>query len=641
MRTFTWAGCLLTLLLIFPSAYGQDVKSDNSGEWMIPLGNARLDASARKKAKFLKDKERYADVEYVKLRPLDEAQQDGKLFFKVPTKNKKPQAQVRDIRAASKQNYEWNGTFDDWMGDMTVVTIDGKVRAQVSYDGEEYGIFPIEDDIHAVVRLLSPEGSTCGLDIVQESSTNGRSSREPIKPSSNPKESAREVGCAENSVRVLVLHTPRARATRNPQQEAQMGVNQFNQAEVNSQVAGTLGRLELAGVEPYTLPNGNERANDIIGDLNDLIGDRAAQDLRQDASADLVVLFTEGNYNNSNTFGAAGNFDPVTLELGLIDERSYAIVEIEDVSNNRTFAHEVGHLFAMRHQTCAEYFAIFNPACDDGGTLQHGYNFRKRRWPAGDLLYHTIMHQIRSGSSQIHYFSNPGVNFNGKATGQAGVADNARQLEIADFTVSRYELGGDLTASIDGPGSVNLYTNNTWESVHSCADNYTFQWETSDDGFNYYNAGTAETMSRSVYNSSQSRFYIRLTVTANGQTTTAFRTVYVNNARYEDSKQKDSTAWQEVVELAESGENGILLEEAYPNPLVDQTQLGFYLPTSNEVSLDILTLEGKQIRNIMGGATEAGSYEFTLEKGELPVGIYLYQLSVGENRYVKRLVVRE
>ncbi len=212
---------------------------------------------------------------------------------------------------------------------------------------------------------------------------------------------------------------------------------------------------------------------------------------------------------------------------------------------------------------------------------------------------------------------------------------------MADFAVSRYELGGDLTASIDGPSSVNLYTSYTWESVHSCGDNYTFLWETSDDGFNFYWAGTGETMSRSVYNSNTNSFFIRLTVTSNGQTEEAFRTVYVNNARYADSQSKDTTAWQELVELTESEAEGILLEEAYPNPLEDKTQIGFYLPESDIVSLDIMTLDGKRVRNVMGGAVEAGSYEFSVKRGDLPTGIYLYQLSVGEERYIKRLVVKE
>ncbi len=277
------------------------------------------------------------------------------------TRNQKPKRRISELPPSKTTS--GTVTFDDWMGAMTVVTIDGKVRAHVSYDGEEYGIFPLEDDIHAVARLVMPEGSTCGLDIVQESSTNGRSSNESTKPSSTDKESAREVGCAENSVRVLVLHTPRARATgENPQQEAQIGINQFNQAEVNSQVAGTLGRLELAGVEPYNLPNGGERPFDINLDLNDIVADPTAQALRAQFDADLVVVLTDGNYL-TNTFrtiwGAAGNFTRNAagniIDLGLIDARSYAIVDIEHVSTARTFAHEVGHLFAMRHQTNAEH----------------------------------------------------------------------------------------------------------------------------------------------------------------------------------------------------------------------------------------------------------------------------------------------
>ena len=555
-----------------------------------------------------------------------------------------------DVRATSELDYEWAGEFEDYYGAMNVISENGNIRAHISYDGKEYGIYPLEDGIHAVVRLLLPDSTFqggCGLDAIRASSTEDH---EEEPPSENGKqgytegESSREAGCLENSVRVLVLHTARARATGfNPQQEAQLGINLFNQAEANSQVAGTLGRLELAGVVAYNLPNGNERQFNIEDDINDLIDDGQAQALRAQFSADLVVLFTDGNYINpqtgGNILGLAGNFDE-DFNIGLFDARSYAIVDIDRAQNNSTFIHEVGHLFAMRHQTCAEWNSGFG-GCDDGGAFEHGYNFKRRRWPAADRQYSTIMHQIRGDWARIPYFSNPDVSYDTKATGVAGIADNARQLEVADFTVSRYELGGDLTAFIDGPSSVNLYTRYTWESVHSCGDNYTFLWEMSDNGFNYYWAGTTETMSRTVYNSNQDRFYIRLTVTSNGQVETAFRTVYVNNTRYENSKAKDTLAWQEIVEVTEPGEGSILLEEAYPNPLEDKTQIGFYLPKSDIVSLDILTLEGKRVSNVMGGATEAGSYEFTIKRGDLPAGLYFYQLSVGEKRYTRRLVVKE
>ena len=647
MKTCTYVGLFVALLFALPTAFAQEAKTDASDEWMIPLEGARIDGRIKDKAKFLQDKKRYADVEYVHMRSVAEAQQDGLLSFKVPGKNRKLRARAVDIRAESTQDYEWNGEFDDFYGFMNVVSVKGQIRAHVSYDGDEYDIYPLEDGVHAVAKLLPPDSTFqggCGMDAILASpadSSDYQYEHEHDEQGRIGAESSREVGCLQNVVRVLVLHTARARTVGNPQAEAQLQINNFNQAEVNSQAAGTLGRLELAGVAPFELTGGETQFN-VEDDLEELIAN--GQALRRQFNADLVVLFTEGNYQigNAQILGIAGNFRNVggVRFLELIDERSFAIVDIQEAGNNLTFVHEVGHMFGMRHQTCAEFFNPLLPACDDRGTFEHGYNFRKRRWPKSDILYHTIMHQTRDGSRQLLHFSNPDVGYSGGATGWPGIADNTRQLEVAAPTVVNYEAGGNLTASIIGPSSVNLYTRYTWEASYSCGNNYTFQWETSEDGFNYYSAGTSETMSRSVYNSSTSQVYLRVRVTANGQTATGFKIVYVNNTRTQDAMaSKDTANWQQVIERTESEDGTVVLRDAYPNPLVNQTQLGFTIARPETINLDILTLNGQWVKQVAEGTLEAGYHELTLEREGLSAGVYFYRLLVGDEQYARRLVV--
>ena len=623
---------------------------------MIPLEGARIDGRIKDKAKFLQDKKRYADLEYVHMRSVAEAQQDGLLSFKVPGKNRKLRARAVDIRAESTQDYEWNGEFDDFYGFMNVVSVKGQIRAHVSYDGDEYDIYPLEDGVHAVAKLLPPDSTFqggCGMDAIlaalpDSSKQESEQGYEEDTPTDDGSESSREIGCVERTVRVLVLHTANARATTiNPQAEAQLAINEFNQAEVNSQVAGNLGRLELAGVVPYNLPGGNERPFDIERDLNDLIADTrlgGAQALRGQFNADLVMLFTDGNYQDGVNFffGVAGNYRDVgdNRIIELIDNRSFAIVEIDRARENFTFAHEVGHLFGMLHQTCAE-----NPArgCDNNGTFQHGRNFT--RPPAlfrKVRRYMTMMHVNQFGYTKVLHFSNPDVSYDTRSTGIAGVADNARQLEVAAPTVSRYELRGNLTASIDGPFSVNLYSTNTWEAVYSCGTGYTFRWETSDDGFTFSFAGSGEFLNYASF-SGTSQFYLRLTVTSNnGQFTRAFRTVNVNNFRTQDAMaSKDTANWQQVIEQTTEEKGGIVLQEAYPNAMREATQVGFSLPKAQTVSLDIFNLNGQWVRNVMDGAMEVGYHEVTIKREDLAPGLYLYRLSVGDKQYNRRLLVED
>ena len=648
MKTVTFVGLLVALLFTLPTAFAQKTETDASDEWMIPLEGARIDGRIKDKAKFLQDKKRYADVEYVQMRSVADAQQNGTLSFKVPGKKRKLRARAVDIRAESKQDYAWNGEFDDYYGTMNVVSVKGQVSAHVSYDGEEYDIYPLEDGIHAVVKVIPPDSTFqggCGMDAFLASPADSNEYHyeheyEHDEQGRDGAESSREIGCVERTVRVLVLHTANARRTNiDPQAEAQLAVNEFNQAEINSQVSGNLGRLELAGVAPYNLPGGNERPGLIDDDINDLIGDPTAQALRRQFNADLVVLFTDGNYQDGVNlfFGWAGNYRIVNgrPQIGLIDERSYAIVEIDRARETFTFAHEVGHLFGMLHQTCAE-----NPAgCDDDGTFQHARNFTR----PGSIFrrvrrYMTMMHVNRFGYTKVLHFSNPDVTYDTRSTGIVNVADNARQLEVADFTVANYERGGNLTASIDGPTSVNVFSTNTWEAVYSCGNNYTFRWETSDDGFIFNFAGSGETLTYASYNNT-SRFYIRLTITSNnGQVVRSFRTVNVNNFRTQDAlASKDTSVWQQVIERSEG--EGVRLEEAYPNPLVSQTQLSFTLTRPETVSLDIMTLNGQWVKQVTEGSLEAGYHELTLKREGLAAGVYFYRLLVGNEQYARRLVV--
>lgn len=308
----------------------------------------------------------------------------------------------------------------------------------------------------------------------------------------------------------------------------------------------------------------------------------------------------------------------------------------------------------MVHSTKIAPCGIFFPVSATANTFEHGFNFTRD----GSLFrrtrrYHTVMHRIMGGDwSREPYFSNPDVNYDTRPTGRAGEYDNALQIETWDRTVANFNTTEPLlTVSIDGPTSVNLYESNTWEAVYGCGygNNYRFQWETSDDGFNYYPAGTAETMSRSVYDGSTGRIYIRLTVTSGTFinlpgifTATAFSTVFVNggnsNLRRGVAQTEKAIAWGETVELPE--QNGILLDHVYPNPAKDHSRIGFYLPAPETISLDVLDVNGQLIQNITGGDFEAGNYEFDVDHSALANGVYLYHLKAGETRLTRRLVVQ-
>ncbi len=528
---------------------------------------------------------------------------------------------------------------------MLIVSQKGQVRAHISYDGEEYEIFPLEEGVHAVAKIVPADSANtgvCGIGtlVVPTGDSSPQVPEDGYKRKENTDlKSSRVVACnpAATRVRVLVLSTARARATGlDPTQTAQLAISQFNQAVTNSQVGTDVARLELAGVQNFDFA---ERQTQPIADIENLRSNPQIQQLRNAARADLVVLLTDGNYivGNGDLYGIAGNYD-ANFNLGFFSNLSSAIVEIDQATASYTFAHEVGHLFVARHQSCN----VSANGCDQNGTFGHGFSFTR----PGALFrktrrYRTIMQVIRNDYSLIPYFSNPDVVYDTRATGTAAENDNARQLEVGAPIVSRYIAEVQtLTASIDGPTQARLNTTYTWEAVVSCGGAYTYRWETSNDGFTYVPGGTSDRINLSFSVPPPSNYlYLRLTVTSNGQTRTVYRTVYIQgNARIAQTS-KDTLEWTEAVELEVPKE--VLLEQAYPNPLTKQTQIGFYLPKAQTISLDILNQSGKLIRNVADGSMEAGPYKFTINRGDLPTGLYFYQLSVGDHRYVRRLLIKD
>ena len=622
MKTFTVAWFVAAVLFTLPDAFAQDAKAPQSKLWTVPLDNARIDARADRKAKRFKEKKLYKNLQYIQLSSVAEAQQDGVLSFTVPGKKTKYQAKAKEIRAEDKLNYTWTGELIGTLGEVTIASYEGKISAHINVDGQEYEIYLLEDDIYAMVERTLPDtiGITCPDVPLAE---------EPMVVEEEGSINGREIGCTPREVRVLILSTPNARA-RNPniQALANASVAQFNQIQANSAVNGRI-NLVIAGFGNFNYVETPNTRTDVDRLSLNWDGNVFAQ--RAAVNADLVVCFTNGPYGT-----VRGRVDAVGGNINT----AFAIVQVDFATNGYTFAHEVGHLYGAQHEDCAMWGAA-NCIPATAGTFDHGFNFqrpgalfRKRRY------YYTLMHRIIGGDwRRVPNFSNPAVTYDTRATGTAEY-DNAREIERTDQTVALFDPDENLTAFIDGPSYINLYTGYTWEAVYSCGQNYTFQWETSDDGFNYYSAGTSETMSRSVYNSSTSQIYLRVRVSSGGRTTTGFKTVYVNGSNFRDGiASADSSLWGELLEHTE--DNGTLLNYVYPNPSQGESQISFYLPKQQTIRLDVIDLNGKLMQNVVGGDFEAGSYEFEVDHSSLSNGLYLYRLNTGNAILTKRLMIHK
>ena len=77
----------------------------------------------------------------------------------------------------------------------------------------------------------------------------------------------------------------------------------------------------------------------------------------------------------------------------------------------------------------------------------------------------------------------------------------------------------------------------------------------------------------------------------------------------------------------------------YPNPFNAQTVIGYQLPMSSSVKLEVYNLLGSKVATLVNGEQEAGYKSVTWDASEVSSGIYFYKLTAGEFREVKRMTL--
>ncbi len=81
------------------------------------------------------------------------------------------------------------------------------------------------------------------------------------------------------------------------------------------------------------------------------------------------------------------------------------------------------------------------------------------------------------------------------------------------------------------------------------------------------------------------------------------------------------------------------LSQNYPNPFNPSTTLTFVIGHSSFVTLKIYDVLGKEVATLINEEKPAGTYEVTWNAGNLPSGVYFYQLKAGSYSATKKLLL--
>ncbi|MEM1319858.1 MAG: zinc-dependent metalloprotease [Bacteroidota bacterium] len=640
--TYLFLKLLLLTLFCWPHL-GQAQAPSSEFITPISINTEELTDLQREKLFKIESMENVSEFWLVRVAELVTAQQNGWLWLNLPDKD--CTARIRALHVDATQNesgdYSWYGEvrpeeepeeievdgelpiqpnepmdFDMcYDGMVSLMRTDGIIVGQIRVDDDRYELHDLGAEIRVLIKRNYPVlERDCG---VIGNTGNGYTGNADGRSTST--------SCP---IHILALFTPNADAAiPNIVNVINMDFVQANQALRNSRIASSLVEYQLIDIQAFNFAEGTLMASNgqTTGDIDRLISNQQLQTLKDDNDADIVVVFTDGQYADAN--GIAGEVLPTD------PEDAVCIVEIDGALGRFTTAHEIGHILGCRHHLCDVVNGLY--ACDDDGTFEHAHTIRKG-FMFINVYHHTIMLGGQSKRKFLNY-SNPNVDYKNKPTGIADEHDNARAIRANACTVADFKIDNNpptLAASISGNGfNCPCRVTGMTASIAGGLPPYTVEWRTSSDGFGW---SGVQRMGNS--------FTVVLPCTLGDG---VFVEMEVNSADNQSVTRvrffEAATTW--------SGQNGpcprdLVGEDVeatnttiqvFPNPFDRNITIRHPSTEWEATALRLYDNTGKLIKEkIVAQGTSI--QQSTLETEELPSGIYVIEVKSNGHNYTNKIV---
>jgi peptidyl-Asp metalloendopeptidase len=385
-----------------------------------PATVAAADKSTQSKLDRIKKRKTVKDVRVVQIDTKLLTDTKESLNLNVPVGTEFPVV-LRRIERRSEKDYSWIGMVTGKMpGTATFVVRDGQVSGTIRPGNEIYMVEPLGAGLHAIIKIdptkFPPEhppthqhGSQSGTD-TGSSAADLPTSEQPASPPLSP------VTATPTQIDVIVAYTAAAKA----QHDDMSGLIQTAVDEANTSYADSGVNLRLRLVHNYQ--TSYTESTSFSTDLsrfrtpNDQYMDEI-HTRRNQHNADVAILIVD----NDGACGLATTINATTAS------QAFAVVYWDCATGYFSFAHEIGHLQACRH----------NPEADSSTTpygYGHGYLNTDGGWrtimayndanncPGGNCT------RVQCWSTPLriyHCAQNPA---NGTAMGTAATHDCARVL---------------------------------------------------------------------------------------------------------------------------------------------------------------------------------------------------------------------
>lgn len=82
-----------------------------------------------------------------------------------------------------------------------------------------------------------------------------------------------------------------------------------------------------------------------------------------------------------------------------------------------------------------------------------------------------------------------------------------------------------------------------------------------------------------------------------------------------------------------------ILNQNYPNPFTEYTNIEFCLLADGLVTMDIFNSAGKKVDTMINNKLRAGNYRYIWSAGDNPSGIYFVELKIGAKKYRMKMII--
>ena len=540
----------------------------------------------------------------VEVANVKDLQQGGVINLQMPGKDCTAQVKAKSIESYSNGDYTWYGEVEKENGEteeacscydgiVTLISRSGRLFGTIRIDEDHWSLHDLGGGKRTLVqRDFTENGLGCSMpDSGEESLSNSI---------------AQDRTYGNCPVRVLALYTPNAlAAAADLEDRIEAAFVDANQALRNSKISPNGLTLILHGIEPFEFTE----SNDIRSDLNNLIPNSTLLARRNDTRADLVILYTNGNYTLGGVARLGPSIDSALCIVNKIGENLY------------TTAHELAHLFGCRHDL----------EDDPEGTYEHGYNFKTGCWPFRDKRETIMVSPVTN--NRILHFSNPNVYYKGKSTGTDDSENNARLLRtnactVASFREDAVNAPFRVIPSSGQEACPCAYVVFTVSGIGGGPGPYQFEWFTSTDGFNYGPLeGIGNTFDVFAPCTIGANLHIKVKGTsADGQVDEGFTYVIALDPGSPSNCDRNQTTalQQELVML-------------FPNPVQEFVTLAINSPTTAAVSITLTDALGRLLsaRHFTVGN---GQTSHNQDTSALIPGMYFMEIKVGDQLIAKKII---